>query len=228
MNFIYITTNLVNGKQYVGSHLGEKNDSYLGSGKPAFSNAIKKYGKENFKREIIEECDPSMNLILETKYIKEYNTLVPNGYNISPTGGNKGGGKLNEITKKRISESLKGKNKGKKHSKESREKMSKAKRGIKLSEEHKKKISESEKGRVFSNETKKRISKSLKGKPSNNKGVPMSIEQKEKISKANKGRKYSEETKEKLKGRKLSPEHCKNLSLSMKGRKRGPYKKHKL
>jgi len=51
MNFIYIITNLINGKQYVGSHCGDENDTYLGSGK-IFLKAYKKYGKENFKREI--------------------------------------------------------------------------------------------------------------------------------------------------------------------------------
>jgi hypothetical protein len=57
MNFIYITTNLINGKQYVGSHNGTEDDNYLGSGKPAFSNALKKYRKENFKREVLEFCE---------------------------------------------------------------------------------------------------------------------------------------------------------------------------
>jgi group I intron endonuclease len=87
MNFIYITTNLINGKQYVGSHKGDENDSYLGSG-TLFCKKINEYGRENFKRKIIEECDPSMNLILETKYIKKYKTHVSQGgYNISRNGG---------------------------------------------------------------------------------------------------------------------------------------------
>ena len=110
MNFVYVTTNLINRKQYVGSHKGEENDIYLGSGK-ILLKAIKRYGKENFKKEILEECDPSLNLILETKYIKEYNTLVPNGYNISVTGGNGLGGKLNEETKRKIKNKQKGKKK---------------------------------------------------------------------------------------------------------------------
>ena len=54
MNFIYLTTNVINGKQYIGSHNGEINDSYLGSGK-LLIKSIKKYGKENFKRIILEE-----------------------------------------------------------------------------------------------------------------------------------------------------------------------------
>jgi len=55
LNFVYITTNLLNGKQYVGDHSTyNQDDGYLGSGRPYFSNAIKVYGKENFKREILE------------------------------------------------------------------------------------------------------------------------------------------------------------------------------
>ena len=45
MNFIYLTTNLINGKQYVGSHKGFKCDNYLGSGK-ILIHAIKKYVKK--------------------------------------------------------------------------------------------------------------------------------------------------------------------------------------
>lgn len=51
--FVYETTNLVNGMKYRGIHKTKKiNDNYLGSGK-VFVNAIQKYGKENFKREMI-------------------------------------------------------------------------------------------------------------------------------------------------------------------------------
>jgi hypothetical protein len=76
MNFVYLTTNLLNGKQYVGSHEGYENDSYLGSG-TYISRAVKKYGKENFKREILEVCDSSINLILEDNQNKlEYEILT--------------------------------------------------------------------------------------------------------------------------------------------------------
>ena len=57
--FIYLTTNLINNKIYVGQHTTTNlDDGYLGSGK-ILQKAIKKYGKENFRREILEFCDGS-------------------------------------------------------------------------------------------------------------------------------------------------------------------------
>lgn len=58
MAIVYCTTNLINGKKYIGSHKDD-HPSYLGSG-VYLTKAIKKYGKENFCREILwqgEECD---------------------------------------------------------------------------------------------------------------------------------------------------------------------------
>ena len=64
MFYIYKTTNLSNGKQYIGSHDGDPFDSYIGSGK-LIIKAIKKYGRGNFIREILEKCKPSK--LRETK-----------------------------------------------------------------------------------------------------------------------------------------------------------------
>jgi len=197
MNFIYITTNLVNGKQYVGSHDGDENDSYLGSGQ-LFTKKINEYGKKNFKRKILEECDTSFNLILETKYIKEYNTLVPNGYNISPTGGHQQGGKLSEETKRKMSKKKIGK-KRKPFSEEHKKRISESNKGkkfIPFSKESIEKMSKSHKGKKHSEETKKKISEGNKGisKPH----IPFSDEAKQKMSESHKGKKHSEETKQKI------------------------------
>jgi group I intron endonuclease len=102
MGFVYLTTNTVNGKQYVGYHDGSTSDVYYGSG-TAIGNALKKYGSGKFMRIILEECSIEESTEFETRYIKEYNTIRPNGYNISPTGGfMRPGGKHNEVTKDSI------------------------------------------------------------------------------------------------------------------------------
>jgi len=52
---IYKTINIVNGKIYVGQD-AHNNPNYLGSGY-ILKKAIEKYGRENFKKEILEECN---------------------------------------------------------------------------------------------------------------------------------------------------------------------------
>lgn len=83
---IYKITNLINGKNYIGQsiHIEKRWQQHCQkSSHSLISKAIQKYGKENFSFEILEETDNTNFLtILETKYIKQYNSLVPNGYNI--------------------------------------------------------------------------------------------------------------------------------------------------
>ena len=83
---IYKTKNLVNGKIYIGQD-SYNNDKYLGSGL-LLKRAISKYGKNNFKKEIIEYCDTQEELDEREKYwIKFYNSQDEKiGYNISPGG----------------------------------------------------------------------------------------------------------------------------------------------
>lgn len=92
--FIYRTTNLINGRQYIGQHkyCGKIDKYYLGSG-VALNNAIKKYGRENFKREIICTCGTLEELNQkEMYYIKLYNAVNnKNFYNLA-VGGNGGRG----------------------------------------------------------------------------------------------------------------------------------------
>lgn len=92
--FIYVTTNLINGKMYVGQRkLRHKNNqnswkTYLGSG-THLKNAIKKYGKENFDRKIIDIAFNKNELNwLEYFYTKRFNSVEKeNWYNIVYGGG---------------------------------------------------------------------------------------------------------------------------------------------
>lgn len=171
-NFVYITTNLINGKQYIGDHCTNNlNDNYLGSG-ILLTKKVKEYGRKNFKREILEFFSTKQEAFnAQEKYINEYDTLVPNGYNINPKGGHSILEECSTSTKQKQSNSLKGKSKSKEHKKH----ISESKIGNKnpmygktISEKTRKGIIKSNKNRVgnkssfygkhHSEETKQKIS----------------------------------------------------------------------
>lgn len=86
--FVYQTTNLINGKIYIGQHsTNNLDDGYKGSG-TLISKALKKYGKENFNFQIIEFSDSREYLDnLEKKIINDLNSLNNAiGYNIHQGG----------------------------------------------------------------------------------------------------------------------------------------------
>ena len=84
---IYKTTNLINGKIYVGKHHTDQ-DNYLGSGN-LIQLAIKKYGKENFIRETLEEVTEETWIEREKFWIKQLNSQDRQiGYNIIDGGMN--------------------------------------------------------------------------------------------------------------------------------------------
>lgn len=174
---IYKTTNVINGKIYVGKLENERKKTYLGSGK-LYSRAEKKYGKENFRRVTIDSDEDRNELcIKEIFWIDFYdarNSAV--GYNIQPGGegshlvGEKHpmfGKHQSEESKRKNSESHKGKtpwNKGIKtgpSSKETKQKQSIALKGRKQSAESIKKRTESRKEYSHSEETRLKISKSV-------------------------------------------------------------------
>lgn len=134
MGIIYCLTS-PSGKKYIGQTIRNfdkrfeehciKNESRI------LYNAIQKYGRDNFKKEILLKCNNDFLDEYEIKFIYLYNSLYPNGYNIR-TGGSNGlhcddskekmrqsklgeknfnfGKPRDEKTKKNISNSKKGEN----------------------------------------------------------------------------------------------------------------------
>lgn len=81
--FIYKTINLITSKIYIGQHNGSYKN-YLGSG-VYLNRAIKKYGRNNFKKEIIEYCTKGLviyikNIELDLEKIHQKNEEMPIGW----------------------------------------------------------------------------------------------------------------------------------------------------
>lgn len=169
-NYFYKITNILNGKFYYGIHSTDNlNDGYLGSG-GSIKKAIKKYGKENFIKEIIadyptrKEASDHEKMVVTCELIrlKEcYNcrTGGENEYGFSEEileklRKSRLGKKSSESSKKKVSEALKGErnpNFGKTRSKVTRERIGDAMRGDKNHNF----------GKVTPEETKQKISVSL-------------------------------------------------------------------
>ena len=84
---IYLTTNVITGKKYIGMCKASHEKGYLGSGK-ILKESIKKYGRENFKREILETCDSFDQMCeAERKWIKNLNAVKSEDYYNITEGG---------------------------------------------------------------------------------------------------------------------------------------------
>ena len=88
--FIYMTTNLVNQRRYIGKKKYDKRGAwktYLGSG-TTLKRAVEKYGAENFHRDILDIAYSSEELnSMEQYWIDRYNAVGDKSfYNISPGG----------------------------------------------------------------------------------------------------------------------------------------------
>jgi group I intron endonuclease len=185
---IYIIENLINGKNYIGraknfrtrvaSHKSELNLNHHKN--IHLQSAWNKYGAENFTFKILEQCPVEQHLEREMYWI-EFMDTYERGYNRTVGGdgtlgikddirkkmsnrmkGNKYsvGRILSEETKKKISES----NKGKKHNPETIKKIAEKHRGQKRSGETRLKISEANRRRKLSQETKDKIADAHRGK----------------------------------------------------------------
>lgn len=189
--YIYKTTNLINNKIYIGQHHSSIFDNkYFGSGK-LLREAIKKYGKENFSCELLEEIDIADQLLLNEKevfWIKKLNSQnLEIGYNLAR------GGWCSEDFETTLD---------------------------KISKERKKHSSWI-KGKHMNDEYKNKIRKSLMGhKHKEESKIKMSISHTGMRKSGMYGKKHSEKTKELLriknKNYKPTEEIKKKISLSMK------------
>lgn len=195
MYYIYKTTNLINGKTYIGQHKYIKlNDDYIGSG-ILLRRAIEKYGKENFKKEILysniqykETADD-----IERFAINKERKLGKAEYNIADGGQ---GGNLGEDVNRKIGLLSKGRKPmlGKHHTPETCQRISEAKIGKHFSEEHKQNISEALKGNKnnlgnhHSDETRKIMSEKQMGQNNSFYGKKHSEESLEKMRNATSGK----------------------------------------
>lgn len=157
---VYKITNKINNKYYIGMHKTDNlDDGYMGSGK-IISQAVEKYGAENFIKEILHIFDNEEDMKSKEK---ELVILEEMSYNLCP-GGKGGFGYINNsgITKFQ----------GKKHSEKTKKFISEKMlgntncRGKILTEEHKNKISSKMKLSASrapkSEEQKRKISETLK------------------------------------------------------------------
>jgi len=121
-SFIYLITNLITKKQYVGQTKEYYNKKYNGiegrfkrhiydalkkyniDNKNSLPYAIKIYGETNFNIEKIKKCLSDKADYYEKYYISQYNTLHPNGYNLTVGGSH---GTLCEENKRYLSEKTK-------------------------------------------------------------------------------------------------------------------------
>lgn len=218
--FIYVITNQINGKKYVGQTTKSIENRWrrhkaeaLRVGDRPICRAIKKYGAENFTIEQLGWAQDIDQLNrFEIAAIAQLNTLAPSGYNLQSGGENY---TAHEVTKEKIRKARL----GTKSSDETRAKISAANVGKTMSQEARDKISAGSKGRPESPEHRASMSRTRKGRVPWNKGKTgcYSEETLEKMAAWQRGRVASDETRAKLSaalighkrnvGAKQSPEH---------------------
>ena len=199
--YIYRTTNLINGKLYIGQKLGIVDPDYLGSG-TLIIRAVHKYGRENFKLDIIAFCNNRKILDnLEIKEISRHRNIYGKHflYNIVDGGHGWTGGKHSVKTKKILRE-------------KALEQFSNPEMRKLFSDIAKNRIKHPMLGKHLSKQTKLKIGNANRGQNLKLRGVPKSEAHKEKLRQKALGRGHTLETRKKMSrshtGLKRSPEEC--------------------
>lgn len=139
----------VNGKGYVGQTIDSIEQRWKEhqrdaiDGKTLLYRAIRKYGRDQFERIVLEECTSTQQLDERERFwIAKLKTLNPNGYNMTLGGQGCHGFRHSNETKRHLSEV----NKGKVFSEKTRQRMSKSATGRRLTDEAKRKCGEAAQG----------------------------------------------------------------------------------
>lgn len=180
---IYVLTNQVNGKKYVGQTIMDvqlrfSRHCLRSQYKTRISFAIQKYGKDKFSVYTVASAKNQADLdYLERLFIADLRTTESDhGYNVTP--GGRGGIRTKEAAAK-SAEKLR----GRKIPKESIEKMAATKRNRPRTEAEQAvldRMIQMAKGRKHSPEAIRKMSEARKGKP----GPPMTEERRRKLSEA--------------------------------------------
>ena len=129
--FLYVITNLVNGKRYVGITIDFERrwrEHCAGKGSLLVHRAIKKYGIDNIKFEVVCKATEEYVKEMEVKFIRDLNTMQPNGYNFTRGGEGTVGREYSDETRKRMRDNHRGFT-GQQHSDVTKKKMSDAQSG---------------------------------------------------------------------------------------------------
>ena len=152
--FVYKTTNLLNGRYYVGVHKGTTCDDYLGSG-ISLKRAVRLYGRDNFKREVVLICEsPDDAYELEALIVDQDFIAGSNVYNIALGGRGSNDHPHSEETRQRMR---------KPKSEEHRKSISEAKLGKTTSSRHKAAMVLAKTGTTRSEQTKAKMSDTRSG-----------------------------------------------------------------
>mgnify|MGYP003344349515 FL=1 len=203
---IYKITNNLNGKIYIGKHqTSDINDDYMGSGK-ILLQAIKKYGLENFKKEILYIFSNELEMNQkERELVTEEFCKSTSTYNLNP-GGKGGFGYLNSTGKNHKHKNRKGSLEnlqlGREKARHLRENDPEFKTRVSksISESKKKYFQDNPanfKGKTHSKEVKEKLGFLSKGRKIKKKPEHLEKEKQTRFEKNN-GKFFSEETIEKI------------------------------
>lgn len=151
IGIIYKATNIINNKFYIGKTTKDLNrrkyeHHTFGKKLTYFQKAIIKYGKENFKWEVLKECFTIEELNTSEIFFINESKAILNGYNLTNGGDGASFGDLNVSKRPEVKIKLRNNFKGKKHTEETKSKISNSLKGRKLSDEQKLSISIGQKG----------------------------------------------------------------------------------